>query len=216
MESLIESKIQGAYKKLSREDVFYSLYHQDAFREGNRQRNRPIDSVTYHDHEGRLDDYTITWHDIWTQCIGIDFEKGTLRADNGKSIAMNMIVSAFCTLKKVTSTPKQTTHEVSVKQIQTFYTENYCVETETDNEHQKSDAYPINLLLYKLNLIHKGRKPFHEWYRISNDSQRLQRFQHGLFPKDLFYPIKRLNGMLYGDEYHVDNFYVQGDIIVTL
>ncbi len=215
MESIVVSKIHKKYEKLTRKDVFYSLYGQDAFCEVNRQKMRPIGIVTYKDNHLRLKEYTITFHDIWKQCLGIDFERETLRTDNGDIIAMNRIVAAFCTLKKVTSNPKYTINEVSIKHIRTFYMENYFVETATDNEHQRKVAYPISLLLYKLNLIHKGRKPFHEWYYISNRYQHLQNFQRGLFPKDLFYPIKLLNGMLYGDEYHVRNFQVQGDITVT-
>ena len=54
MESIIVPKIHKIYEKLTRKDVFYSLYHANAFHEVNHQEIRPLDIVTYNDNEGEL------------------------------------------------------------------------------------------------------------------------------------------------------------------
>jgi hypothetical protein len=67
--------------------------------------------------------------------------------------------------------------------------------------------------LLRAKAIRKGSNNFRELYGIANVSISLQKFDKGLFPKDLFYPIKQfINIEFFNDDYKIKDFYVKSSI----
>lgn len=136
--------------------------------------------------------------------------------DGDYSINLNNVIAAYCILEKVTYIKKPTlkdyetgNHNV-IKNIRSFYVSKYCLVTQSPEGWGETE-HDITKYLFRAKGMKKGRHNFHGLYGISNDYAVLQQFQRGLYPKDLFHPIKHsINEALFDDSYKIKDFYVKG------
>ena len=68
----------------------------------------------------------------------------------------------------------------------------------------------ISRFLVNAGAITRGRGKFTHLFCVVNQTQEMQSFEQGMFPKDLFLPIKfDINRLFFGDQYRLSNFKVE-------
>ena len=159
-----------------------------------------------------IKDYTE--REISEMYYGIYKEKKMLLTDDDLFINLNEIISSSCILENVSYYKKPTKENLKnnshniISNIRTFYIKDYFLISESEIEGLKK--HKITKYLYKIGFLNKGRGKFSELFSIANDYQTLQ---YGIYPKDLFHPIKRyINGMFFNDDYAISEFKVVSDI----
>jgi hypothetical protein len=160
----------------------------------------------------KIDDYTDT--EITEMVYGIYKDKKMLLVDGDYFIDLNTVTEIVCDLDKATYYKKPTREDYgtnnynSISNIRTFYIKNYWLIT--DKEIGGTKKHKITRLLCKIGALRQGRNNFRDNYSISNDYKSFQTFKQGLYPKDLFHPIKRyINGLFFEDDYRLANFKVE-------
>jgi hypothetical protein len=144
--------------------------------------------------------------------------KEKFTTDGDYAINLNNVKSAYCTLEEVTYIKKPTQDDYKtgrhniISNIKTFYIRNYFLVTEKP-EGWDCTEHDVTKYLLRAKAIRKGSNNFRELYGIANVSISLQKFDKGLFPKDLFYPIKQfINIEFFNDDYKIKDFYVKSSI----
>jgi len=144
--------------------------------------------------------------------------KEMFTTDGDYAINLNNVKKAYCTLENVTYIKKPTQDDYKtgrhnvISNIRTFYIRNYFLITDKP-EGWDTTEHDITKYLWRAGAFRKGSGNFKELYSIANDYVALQEFETGLFPKDLFYPIKQfINGAFFEDDYKIKDFSVTTDI----
>ena len=127
------------------------------------------------------------------------------------------VIKAECILKEVTYINKPTkesnkhnSHNV-ISNIRTFYVEDYFLITR--EPIGGLTKHSITRFLQMIGVLIPGRGKFRGMSSISNDYKTLQ---GGIFPKDLFYPIKHyINGLFFNDDYKISDFEVISSFEIT-
>lgn len=94
MNEFIRTATNNAYKKLSKQDILNSLY--------SRNSANPVMDGIYTDDAGKLCDYTITYKEVWEECLGIFLPEKRVTDDNGEPVDLANIQSASCVLVRAT------------------------------------------------------------------------------------------------------------------
>lgn len=135
--------------------------------------------------------------------------------DGDYEIDLNNVKSAYCTLEKVTYKKKPTQDDYAhqrhnvIDNISTFYIGRYYLVTDKP-EGFGATEHDITKYLWKQKALRKGWGANRELYSIANSYESLQKFKQGMFPKDLFYPIKQfINNPFFNDDYRIKDFYVK-------
>lgn len=184
----------------------------------NKVRNAPNKSGLLFEKYGKssnVNDYTD--REITEMVYGLYTEKKMILVDGDYFIDLNDVTEVICELdqatyfKKPTREDYKTNNHNSISNIRTFYIRNYWLITNQDVHGIKK--HKITRLLYKIGALRQGRNNFKKLYSISNDYVAFQKFKQGLYPKDLYHPIKRfINGLFFQDDYKISNFKVDSDI----
>ena len=137
-----------------------------------------------------------------------------LLTDDDLFINLNEIVSSTCILENVSYYKKPNKEDLKtnshniISNIRTFYIKDYFLNSK--NKIEGSKKHKITNYLHKVGFLNRGRGKFSNLYSIANDYQKLQ---YGIYPKDLFHPIKKyLNGMFFNDDYAISDFTVESEI----
>ncbi|GAA5084576.1 hypothetical protein GCM10023210_04530 [Chryseobacterium ginsengisoli] len=132
-------------------------------------------------------------------------------------INLNDVVESTCILADVSYIKKPTLEDYKVNShntidnIRTFYIKDYFLIT--DDKNGKRQEHRITDFLRKIGFLRVGRGKHIGYYSISNSYKTLQ---GGLYPKDLFYPIKRyINGLFFSDDYKISKFSVDSPIKIV-
>lgn len=181
----------------------------------NRIRRSPMEfGLTYLDLDAM---YKYTDYEITEMYYGIDKKNKRLFVDEKYFVSLSEVDETLCELvdvsyiKKPTKADLETNRHNSLKNIKTFYIKDYFLIT--NHEISGNYMHKITNYLLEIGAINKGRNQFSDFYSISNDYQTLQKFKTGLYPKDLYHPIKRyVNGLFFNDDYKINAFEVKSDI----
>lgn len=140
-----------------------------------------------------------------------------LLVDGDYFIDMNDVIQTGCSLEKVSYYGKPTKEEqnkitrYNIQRIRTFYVNDYFLITAS--KLNGTDKHLISRFLWKTGAISAGRNQFSKLYSIRNDYKVVQDFKEGLFPKDLFYPIKtHINRLFFNNDYMISDFIVESKI----
>jgi len=160
-------------------------------------------------------------YEIMEMMYGIYKKSLSLLVDGDYFIDLNDVIESVCELAEVTYfTPPtdkdfKTNHHNNIKNIRTFYVRDYFLVTR--NEREGVAKHRISRYLVKVGAINPGRNRFAGLYSNRNYYKTLQDFQDGLFPKDLYYPIKKyINGLFFNDEYRISKFRVESSLKIEL
>jgi hypothetical protein len=184
----------------------------------NKVRNAPSKSGLLFEKYGKssnINNYSD--REIIEMVYGLYIDKKMLLVDSDYFIDLNNVTEVICELDQATYFTKPTREDYktnrhnTISNIRTYYVRNYWLITNLEVHGMKK--HKITRLLYKIGAIKQGRNNFKELYSISNDYLVFQKFKQGLFPKDLYHPIKRfINGLFFQDDYKISNFKVDSDI----
>lgn len=184
----------------------------------NKVRNAPNKSGLVFEQFGRspnIKDYTD--REITEMIYGLYIDKKMILVDGDYFINLNKVVEIVCELdqatyfKKPTREDYKTNRHNEISNIRTFYVRNYWLITNDEVHGMKK--HKITRLLCKIGAIRQGRNNFKKLFSISNDYVSFQKFKQGLYPKDLYHPIKRyINGLFFRDDYRISNFRVESEI----
>lgn len=184
----------------------------------NKVRKSPIDSGLAFQQHGKYSDIkNYSDREITEMIYGIYTDTKMILVDGDYFIDLKDVVEIICTLdnatyiKKPTNDNFETNSHNTINNIRTYYIKDYLLVTK--NEVAGTTRHKISNLLCKIGVIKQGRNEFNGLFSISNDYQSFQSFKQGLFPKDLYHPIKRyINGLFFQDDYCIDNFKVEGKL----
>lgn len=184
----------------------------------NKVRNAPNKSGLVFDQYGKspnINDYTD--REITEMVYGLYIDKKMLLVDGDYFIDLDDVVEVICELdqasyfKKPTREDYKTNRHNVISNIRTFYIRSYWLVTKEEVHGEKK--HKITRLLFKIGAIRQGRNKLNKLYSVSNDYSVFQKFKQGLYPKDLYHPIKIfINELFYQDEYKISNFKVESKI----
>lgn len=181
----------------------------------NKVRNSPQDSGLAFQQHGKYSDIKkYSDREITEMIYGIYTDTKMILVDGDYFIDLKDVTEIICVLdnatyiKKPTADNFKTNSHNSINNIRTYYIKDYFLVTK--NEVAEQTRHKITNLLCKIGAIKQGRNEFIGLFSIPNDYQSLQTFKQGIFPKDLYHPIKRyINGLFFQDDYCIDNFKVE-------
>ncbi len=143
-------------------------------------------------------------------------DKEVFTTDGDYPINLNNVISAYCTLEDVTYIKKPTQEDYQtgrhniISNIKTFYIRNYFLVTNKPEGWPGATEHAITKYLLRAKAFRKGSNNFKELYSIANGYVSFQKFERGMFPKDLFYPIKQfINGPYFQDDNKIKDFYIK-------
>ncbi|MEO5991385.1 MAG: hypothetical protein ABIP68_07080 [Ferruginibacter sp.] len=184
----------------------------------NKVRDEPNKSGLLFEKYGKspnISEYTD--REITEMVYGLYVDKKMIHTDGDYFIDLNEVTEIICDLDQATYFTKPTIEDYktnrhnAISNIRMFYIRNYWLIT--DKETYGTKRHNITRLLYKIGAIRQGRNNFKKLYSISNSYVAFQKFEQGLYPKDLYHPIKRfINGLFFQDDYRISNFKVESDI----
>lgn len=155
--------------------------------------------------------------EISEMVLGIYSHKKYLLVDGDYFVNLNEVKATECILEDVTYDKKPTLETFkdntcnAISNIRTFYIKDYFLITEDSNG--ETTKHKITKYLYKIGFLNSGRGKYNGLYSIANDYATIQQ---GLFPKDLYHPIKRyINGLFFSDDYRVSDFTVISSLKIT-
>lgn len=154
-----------------------------------------------------------THAEFWKIHLGLDLRRKEIDFREGYSIEFKDIIAWGCNLTGIRpdSGKKQLPLKQFVDDIKTYYVSEYFLQTSKEVAGKK--LHPIGELLFKIGLINKAKGKYEGQYLISSYYLSIQSFHSGIFPKDLFYPVKQLCGYLFnGDQYRVRDFWVKDEL----
>jgi len=183
------------------------------------RKNPEVSGLRYKDFGKSYDFDDYSEEDIVEMYYGIYKNNDILflLVDGDYFIDMNDVIQTGCTLEKVTYYGKPTKEEqksisrYNIQKISTFYVKDYFLITA--NKINGMNRHFISRFLWKTGAINAGRNQFSQLYSTRNDYKVLQDFKEGLFPKDLFYPIKtHINRLFFENDYMISDFIVESKI----
>ncbi|MFV0265797.1 MAG: hypothetical protein ACK5HT_01550 [Draconibacterium sp.] len=188
----------------------------------NKIRRNPKNSGLAYLEYGRYSEINeYSDREITEMIYGIYQSQRILLTDGDYFLNLNDVVKTTCKLEDVTYIQKPTKEDLktnahnSIRNIRTFYVSDYYLVTE--NKVAGNTEHKITTFLYKIGAINKGRNQFSNLFSCRNHYQTLQEFKAGLFPKDLYHPIKRyINGLFFNDDYRIGEFEVKSNFIIEL
>ncbi len=149
--------------------------------------------------------------------FGIYKDSKQLLVDGDLFINVNDVVQAGCTLETVTYCKKTTKKAIlsntynTIQNIRAFYVKDYFLVTK--NKAGGTEKHLITHYLLKIGAINRGKGRFVGLYSIANKDQLLQEFKSGLFPKDLYNPIKmNINQVFFKEDDRISDFLVETNI----
>ncbi len=164
-----------------------------------------------------IDDYTDT--EISEMIYGAYEHKKMLLADENYFIDLTMVTEIICDLgnvsylKKIEIKEKEESKNNSIINIKAFYIKDYWLITK--GEICGITKHKITNFFHKIGVMTQGKGNHQSCYVIDNDYQSLQKFEQGLFPKDLFHPVKLfINRFFFKDDYRISNFRVDHNFIL--
>jgi len=153
--------------------------------------------------------------EISEMAFGIYLHKKTLLVDGDYFICLNDVIKIECELHDVSYIQKPTLETWkdnscnAISNIRTFYIKDYFLIT-NNNKDPNFNRHKITRYLTRIGFLRHGRGKFRGYFSISNDYKTIQ---NGLFPKDLYHPIKRyINGLFFYDDYKISDFEVVSSI----
>jgi len=185
------------------------------------RRNLKKSGLAYLEYGKYSDINEYTDREIMEMIYGIYRFRKTLLTDGDYFLNLNDVVKTVCKLEEVTYIQKPTKEDLktnahnSIRNIRTFYVSDYYLITE--EEITGNTEHKITAFLYKVGAINKGRNQYSNLFSCSNYYKTLQVFKAGLFPKDLYHPIKRyINGLFFRDDYRIGEFEVKSNFTIEL
>lgn len=183
----------------------------------NRIRNFPLKSGLAYQRYGKSSDIKeYSDREITEMFHGIYKDDAKLLVDGDYFIDLYKVDEIICQLERVSYYKKPTAKDYetnahnSICNIKTFFIKDYLLNTEI--EFNGVTLHRISNFLHHLGAFNQ-RRDKNGLYSISNDYNSLQSFKDGLFPKDLYHPIKKfINGLFFIDEYFISNFKVESKI----
>jgi len=143
---------------------------------------------------------------------GIYKDRGFL-CINDYFINVNDVVESVCILedasyyKQPTLEDFQTNNHNSIKNIRTFYIEDYILVTRCKIAGKY--RHSIGNFLSNIGAINRGRNKHFKLFSIPNETHALQPFDNESLPVDLYYPIKQyINRLFFRDAYRIEKFSV--------
>ncbi|WP_343559380.1 hypothetical protein [Sphingobacterium sp.] len=144
--------------------------------------------------------------------LGIYKDSKHLMVDGGYFINVSTVQKATCVLTDISYSRRiklDRTVPIKLKNIRNFYIQDYFLET--SEKFSNSAKHKITGYLKKIGGISLGKGKYSHAYSIPND---FKTFYHGI-PIDLFYPIQQyINGLFFGDDYHISTFDVVTDLTI--
>lgn len=148
---------------------------------------------------------------------GIYKDTKHLLVDGDYFIKMDDVIQAGCIVETVSCYKKAEAEYTGdtiitrLQNIRTFYVKDYFLVTK--NKVCGFEKHLITRFLYKTGAIKKGEGSFRNLYRISNLSKELQNFKAGLFPVDLYSPIKlNINQLFFNEDNRISDFVVEYEL----
>jgi len=145
---------------------------------------------------------------------GIYSSSKMLLVDGEYFVNMNDVTEIICQVEDVSLSKKTKDIEINGKaqhaitNIGSFYVKNYVLKTLSTYEGKIEHG--ISRFLVNAGAITRGRGKFTHLFCVVNQTQEMQSFEQGMFPKDLFLPIKfDINRLFFGDQYRLSNFKVE-------
>lgn len=183
-------------------------------------RRSPANSKLHYREYGRATDLNeYSDREITEMIYGIYRDKKIIGVDGGYFVDLNEVIETVCVLDRVSYFKKPTKEDLktnrhnSIKNIRTFYVKDYLLVTRS--KVNGVTRHSIAKLLCKVGAINEGRKEFAGLYSNRNYYGAFQSFAQGVFPKDLYHPIKRyINGLFFNDDYRISNFRVESKLEV--
>ncbi|RXM39305.1 hypothetical protein BOQ62_12480 [Chryseobacterium sp. CH21] len=146
--------------------------------------------------------------------LGIYRTKKHLLVDGDYFVNLQDVIKTECFLQDVSYIKKPTLATVgdnscnNINNIRTFYVKDYYLIT--SDSIGGNTKHKITRYLHNIGFLKTGRGQFSKLYSIANDYKTIE---NGIFPKDLYHPIKRyINGLFFNDDYKISNF----EVISTL
>lgn len=188
----------------------------------NKVRNSPDTSgIAYEKYGKHSDIKKYSDREISDMLNGIYTHSKTILVDGDYFVSLKEVTEIVCILdnatyyKKPTSEDLKTNAHNTIRNIRTFYVKDYYLITPPDSDGQT--RHKITNYLSKVGAIRQGRNKFSGLYSNSNHYQTLQQFNLGLFPKDLYSPIKRhINGQFFNDDYYISDFRVESNFAIVM
>jgi len=144
--------------------------------------------------------------------LGIYKDSKHLLVDGDYFIDVSTVQKATCILTDISYSRRiklDKSSPIKLKNIRNFYIQDYFLET--SEEFSNSTKHKITGYLKKIGGISLGKGRYNHAYSIPND---FKTFYTGI-PIDLFYPIQHyINGLFFGDDYHVSNFEVISSLTI--
>lgn len=186
----------------------------------NKVRNSPQTSGLAFEKYGKHSDINkYSDREITEMLYGIYTDSKTILVDGDYFVNLNEVVEIVCVLDKATYYKRPTAEDFKtnahniIRNIRTFYVKDYFLVT--SNPVAGQTRHKITNHLSKIGAIQPGRNEFSGLFSKRNHYQTLQHFKQGLFPKDLYHPIKRhINGQFFNDDYRLSDFKVETDFVV--
>lgn len=145
---------------------------------------------------------------------GIYSSSKMLLVDGDYFINMNDVTEIICQVEDVSLSKKIKVTEINgkaqhaIRSIRSFYVKNYILKT--ISTYEGKIEHGISRFLVNAGAIIRGRGKFTHLYCVVNQTQEIQSFEQGMFPKDLFFPIKfDINRPFFGNQYRLSNFRVE-------
>lgn len=184
----------------------------------NKIRRSPETSgLRYIDYGKSIDIEQYSEEEIVEMIFGIYKDSKHLLVDGDYFINMNDVIQAGCTLETVTYYRKPSEKAIlsntynTIQNIRFFYVKDYYLVTK--NKVSGTDKHLITRYLWKTGAINRGISRFVGLYSIANIDRLLQEFKSGLFPKDLYEPIKmNINQVFFKEDNRISDFLVETDI----
>lgn len=157
--------------------------------------------------------------EISEMLYGIYSHSKIILVDADYFVNLSDVIETVCVLNKATYNKKPTSEDLNtnayntIRNIRTFYVKDYYLITKSTIAGKT--RHQISNYLLRIGAIRQGRKEFKGLYSVSNQYQTMQKFKQGLFPKDLYHPIKRhINGLFFDDDYYISNFKVESKFVI--
>lgn len=183
-------------------------------------RHNPARSGLLHSIYGKspnIDEYSD--NEIADMLQGAYTHSNSLLVDGDYILDLNSVHKAICVLEQITCFVKPTEREyrkssqIKISNIRTFYISDYFLVSM--REMHGETKHKITKYLWKVGAINKGKNNYKDLFSVRNHYKTLQDFNAGLYPKDLYHPIKMfINHKFFHDDYWIRDFDVESPLKV--
>ncbi len=159
--------------------------------------------------------------EITEMLYGVYSSSKTIKVDDGYFLDLKSIKQTICVLARATYYRSPTSEDLksnshnTIRNIRTFYVKDFFLVSEIPVSGQTK--HRITQHFSDIKVLRPGRNEFSGLFSIANSYKTLQRFEQGVFPKDLYYPIKRhINGQFFNDDHRIRDFKVESTLSIEL